>query len=136
MADWQKSTLADLFRPYTRGFLALIFFSFFYKSFYLVPSIFMMYSSERVMLSRNIMTLVFRTGIAIFLLVMMTVLESVRSRTLRRISIDLDRRIGQRVFDTLNRKYIDMKGASKTLILNDLNTFRDFCRRSGHPVSA
>jgi PrtD family type I secretion system ABC transporter len=126
MADWQKSTLADLFRPYTRGFIALIFFSFFTSLLYLVPSVYMMQLSERVMLSRNVTTLVFLTGIAIFLLLMMTFLESIRSRTLRRISIDLDQRIAQRVFETLNRKYLDMKGASKSLILSDLNTFRDF----------
>jgi len=126
MADWPKSTLADLLRPYRRGFAALIFFSFFTSLLYLVPSVYMMQLSERVMLSRNVMTLVFLTGIAIFLLLMTTVLESVRSRTLRRISIDLDARIGRRVFDTLNRKYLDMKGASKSLILSDLNTFRDF----------
>lgn len=126
MADQQKSTLMDLFRPYMRGFGSLVFFSFFTSLLYLVPSVYMMQLSERVMLSRNVMTLVFLTGIAIFLLVVMTFLESVRSRTMRRISIDLDARISRRVFDTLNRRYLDMKGGSKGLILGDLYTFREF----------
>jgi PrtD family type I secretion system ABC transporter len=131
MTDWKKSTLANLFRPYTRGFISLIFFSFFTTLLYLVPSVYMMQLSERVMLSRNVTTLLFLTGIAIFLLLVMTFIESARSRTLRRISIDLDRRISYRVFDTLNRKYLDIKGASKSLVLNDLTTFRDFV---GGPV--
>ena len=115
MTDWKQHKLADLFRPYTRGIAALIFFSFFTSLLYLVPSVFMMQLSERVMLSRNVMTLLFLTGIAVFLLLVMVFLESARSRTLRRISIDLDHRISYRVFDTLNRKYMDIRAHRRTL---------------------
>ncbi len=59
---------ADLFRPYARGLISLVFFSFFTSLLYLVPSVYMMQLSESVMLSRNIMTLMFLTGIAVFLL--------------------------------------------------------------------
>jgi PrtD family type I secretion system ABC transporter len=131
MSDWKRNSLADLFRPYARGLISLVFFSFFTSLLYLVPSVYMMQLSERVMLSRNIMTLLFLTAIAVFLLVAMTFLEAARSRAMRRISIDLDRNIGHRVFDTLNRKYVDLKGASKSLILSDVNTFREFV---GGPV--
>jgi PrtD family type I secretion system ABC transporter len=86
----------------------------------------MMQLSERVMLSRNVTTLVFLTVIAFFLIGILTVLESVRYRVLHRISIGIDDRISQRVFDVLNRQNLKMTSASRGLVLNDLNTVREF----------
>ncbi len=126
MTVLKQHVIVDLLRPYSRALISLIFFSFFTSLLYLVPSIYMMQLSERVMLSRNLTTLLFLTIIAIFLLMVMTVVESVRSRALRRISIDMDQRIGQSVFDALNRKYLDIGAPAKGLILNDLNAFREF----------
>jgi PrtD family type I secretion system ABC transporter len=86
----------------------------------------MMQLSERVMLSRNVTTLVFLTIIAFFLIAILTVLESVRHRVLQRIAIGVDDRISQRVFDVLNRQHLKMTSASRGLVLSDLNTVRDF----------
>jgi PrtD family type I secretion system ABC transporter len=122
----KQNVIFDLLRPYSRALISLIFFSFFTSLLYLVPSIYMMQLSERVMLSRNFTTLLFLTVIAVFLLLVMTAVDSVRSRALRRISIDIDQRIGQSIFDTLNRKYLDIAAPAKSLILGDLNTFREF----------
>jgi PrtD family type I secretion system ABC transporter len=126
MSNVKQSLLKGLARPYLSGVVALIFFSFFSTLLNLVPPIFMMQLSERVLLSRNETTLLFLTLIALFLIGALTVLESVRAQTLARISVAVDAQIGARVFDLLNRRNLPMAESARNQVLNDLNTFREF----------
>ena len=80
MSNMKQNVLKDVFRPYLSGLASLVVFSFFSTLLNLVPPIFMMQLSERVMLSRNETTLLFLTLIAFFLIAALTVLDSIRAR--------------------------------------------------------
>ena len=131
MSNSKKSVLKDLLRPLFPGLIALVAFSFFTTLLNLVPPIFMMQLSERVMLSRNVTTLLFLAVIAVFLLAALTILEAIRMRVLARASVAVDGVLAGPVFDALNRRYLKMGQAGRNQILNDLSTFRDFV---GGPV--
>jgi PrtD family type I secretion system ABC transporter len=126
MSKLKQNVLKDIARPYFGGGIALVVFSFFTTLLNLVPPVFMMQLSERVMLSRNETTLLFLTVIALFLVGALTVLETLRSQVLARMSVSLDRQIGARVFDLLNRRNLPMAEAQRNQVLNDLNAFREF----------
>lgn len=126
MRTLNTNVIKDLLRPDFPAVIAIILFSFFTTILNLVPPIYMMQLSERVMLSRNVTTLVFLTVMALFLIVVLTVLDTIRHRALQRMSIGLDERISRRVFDILNRQNLKMTAAVRSLVLNDLNTFREF----------
>ena len=131
MANKKQNVLKESFRPYLPGLVSLIVFSFFSTLLNLVPPIFMMQLSERVMLSRNETTLLFLSVIALFLVAALTIIESIRAQTLARASVAVDEQIGERVFDLLNRHTLQMPEATKNQVLNDLNAFREFV---GGPV--
>jgi PrtD family type I secretion system ABC transporter len=131
MSNVKQNVLKDVFRPYLSGVASLVAFSFFSTLLNLVPPIFMMQLSERVMLSRNETTLLFLTVIAFFLIAALTVLDSIRAQTLARISVAIDTEIGGRAFDLLNRRNLRMAEPAKNQVLNDLNVFREFV---GGPV--
>jgi PrtD family type I secretion system ABC transporter len=126
MSNVKQNVLKYLLRPYLPGAIALIFFSFFSTLLNLVPPIFMMQLSERVLLSRNETTLLFLTLIAIFLIGALTVLETIRTQTLARVSVAIDAQIGERVFDLLNRRNVPLAEGVRNQLLHDLNVFREF----------
>lgn len=126
MSNANQNVLKDVFRPFLPGLASLFFFSFFTSLLNLVPPLFMMQMSERVMLSRNETTLIFLTVIALFLVVALTVLDSIRNRTVSRISVAFDAQIGERVFDVLSRRHLRMADTAKNQVMSDLNTVRDF----------
>src|SRR3569833_649405 len=105
---------------------SLVFFSFILALMYLVPSVYMYQLFERVFQSRSQETLLSLGAIVLFLCVVWTVIEVVRTRTLRRISVALDQRISKRVFEALNRQTDSLPTASRNAILQDLQTVRDF----------
>lgn len=122
----KQNVIKDVLRPEYPALGSLVLFSFVTSILHLVPAIYMIQLSERVMLSRNETTLFFLAAIAVFLITMLTVLDAIRQRTLQRVSVRLDERIGERVFDVLHRRNVDMPAAAKGLVLSDLNTVRDF----------
>jgi PrtD family type I secretion system ABC transporter len=117
--------LAEM-REYRSAFAGLLFFSFIITVLFLVPSLFMQQVFERVMQSRNISTLIALSTIVVFLTAIWTILEVIRSKILQRISFSLDEKISARVFDGLNRQTDTLPAASRGVILQDLNTLRDF----------
>jgi PrtD family type I secretion system ABC transporter len=126
MASLKQNKIKDALRPDSRALIAALCFSFFTSVLNLVPSIFMIQLSERVMLSRNEMTLLFLSVIAVFLIAILSALDGIRLRVLQRIGLSVDQRIAEDIFDILNRRNVAMPAAAKGLVLTDLNTFRDF----------
>jgi len=126
MSNVKQNVLKDIFRRYLRGVFALIVFSFFSTLLNLVPPIYMMQLSERVLLSRNEMTLLFLTVIALFLIASLTVLETIRSQILARISVSIDNEIGERVVDLVNRRTLAASESVRNQAMNDLNLLREF----------
>ena len=126
MSNSNKNVVKDVFRPLLPGIASLVIFSFFTTLLNLVPAVFMMQLAERVMLSRNETTLTFLAVIAMCLMIALTIIDSIRTRILSRISVAFDAKIGERLFDALNRRHLRMADTARNQILNDLNIFRDF----------
>ena len=79
MAEAKTNIIRDELRPVYPAIASIMFFSFITSLMSLVPSIYMMQLSERVMLSRNEPTLLFLTLIALFLLGVWPVFDAIRS---------------------------------------------------------
>ncbi len=122
----ENTYLLGEMREFKPAFVGLLFFSFITTLLFLVPSLFMQQVFERVMQSRNTSTLIALTSIVVFLTIIWTALEVIRIKVLQRISFSLDEKISARVFDGLNRQTDTLPAASRGVILQDLNTIRDF----------
>jgi PrtD family type I secretion system ABC transporter len=113
-------------RKFLPAFGSLAFLSFILALMYLVPSIFMQQLFERVFQSRSMETLMFLALIVLFLCAMWTTVEIVRLRALQRMSVALGDRINARVFDVLNRRMEALPSTSRGVVLQDLQTIREF----------
>jgi ABC-type protease/lipase transport system fused ATPase/permease subunit len=113
-------------RSYYPAFGSLFVFSFFTTLLGLVPTVFMLQLSERVLASRNELTLLFLLVIATFLIAVGGLLDSLRQQSLTRVSLSLDERISGSVFDAMNRRASTLSVKVRSLVLNDLNIVRDF----------
>jgi len=91
----------------------------------LAPTIYMMQVSDRVMTSRNLVTLLMLSLIALAIFAVMGVLEWARSRVLVRLGVRLDRRIGARLLSLSHRFEVENLGDSRRL-LSDLTQLRTF----------
>jgi ATP-binding cassette, subfamily C, bacterial EexD len=79
-------------------FLVVGVFSFFINLLLLTAPLYMLQLFDRVLSSRNTSTLVALTVIAVLMLVVMGLLETIRSRVLVRVSARLNERLANRVF--------------------------------------
>jgi PrtD family type I secretion system ABC transporter len=113
-------------RRFRAAFWALLFFSFIINLLSIVPTIYMLQLFERVMQSRSESTLLLLTGIAAVLILIWTVLESVRTSILQRVAVAMDQRIAHVVFDALNRQTDNLTSVNRNRVLQDLNVLRDF----------
>ena len=98
LLDPQQSELHEALLSLRRIFLVAGVFSFFINALLLVPSLYMMQVYDRVLNSRNEMTLLMISLITLGLYALLGALEWVRSQLLVRASVRLDKRLNERVF--------------------------------------
>jgi PrtD family type I secretion system ABC transporter len=126
----QVSVLKRALRSCRGAFYATAVFSFFINLLMFVQPLYMLQVYDRVLVSRSEPTLVFLTLIAGGMLLLMALLELVRSRVLVRVGAHLDRQLSLRVFravfDPANRQ-----AGVGPQTLADLNTVREFLTGSG-----
>lgn len=92
----------------------------------LAPTVYMFEVYDRVVNSRNAMTLAMLT-LAVFLAIgVMEVLEWARSETLREAGAALDRALAPRVFTAIHAAHLRQGGAAGAQPLMDLRAVRDF----------
>lgn len=114
-----------------RLFIHAAVFSFFINLLLLAPSIYMMQVFDRVMASRSNPTLFFLSiGVAGALLLMM-VLEVLRSRLLVAAGVHIDRRLGQTVAWRLLENAARLQGQDNQGATRDLMTVRNFLTGTG-----
>lgn len=123
------SALKRALRTCRGAFWATAGFSFVINLLMFVQPLYMLQVYDRVLVSRSESTLVFLTIIAGAMLLMMAMLELVRSRVLVRVGAHLDRQLSHKVFravfDPANRQSVG------TQALGDLNTVREFLTGAG-----
>ncbi|MCR9257298.1 MAG: type I secretion system permease/ATPase [Alphaproteobacteria bacterium] len=110
----------------TRGAFGTVgLFSLFSNLLMLASPLYMMQLYDRVLSSRSEATLIGLTVIVVFLLVIMTLIDTFRSRILVRISGKLDKQINRRVFEAVFKMGL-RGGEAGSQPLRDLDTVRQF----------
>src|SRR6202044_2168122 len=105
--------------------------SFFINILAFVGPLYMLQIYDRVITSRNIMTLIALTIIAAFLLIVYATLEKIRSAILVRLGVlfsDLSR---SKLFDAVLKGNLLQPGRGHSQALRDLDTIREFLTGSG-----
>ncbi|WP_244488028.1 type I secretion system permease/ATPase [Aureimonas sp. Leaf454] len=113
------------------NFLFVVLFSFFINLLLFVSPLYMIQVYDRVLASRNEVTLVMVTILAVALLVVYAALESIRSRILVRTGARFDKFIGQTVFKTSFRGHLRSPGGGYSQPIRDLDTVREFLTGGG-----
>jgi ATP-binding cassette, subfamily C, bacterial len=123
--------IADAIRSTRTGFFTAILFSFFINILAFVGPMYMLQIYDRVITSRNTMTLIALTVIAAFLLIVYASLEKIRSAVLVRLGILFSTIARTRLFDAVLRGNLLQPGRGHTQALRDLDTIREFLTGSG-----
>ncbi|NKD88601.1 type I secretion system permease/ATPase [Haematospirillum sp. 15-248] len=113
------------------GFYATAGFSFFINLLLFVSPIYMLQVYDRVLSSRSTPTLVMITLAALFALVVMAVLEAIRSRVLVRTGLQIDRALNRRVFASVFRHTVRHPEGSQSQALRDIDSLREFLTGPG-----
>jgi PrtD family type I secretion system ABC transporter len=126
----RSKQLTAAFASVRGTFLATAGFSFFINLLMFVGPLYMLQVYDRVLTSRNEMTLVMLTLIALAMLGVFGVLELVRSRVLVRIGCQLDRKLKDRVFSSVFAQSRGT-GSGSAQALRDLDSVREFLTGAG-----
>lgn len=121
----QPSPLLNILLENRSAWIAVFVFSAVINMLMLAPTVYMMQVSDRVMTSRNMMTLLMLTLLVLAIFAVMGALEWARSRVLVRLGVRLDRRIGPRLLSLSHRFEIEKLGDGRRL-LGDLAQVRSF----------
>jgi len=111
------------------GFSILI--GFFINILALVAPMYMMQVYDRVIMSRNMTTLLMLTIVSGALLISYALLEASRSRTLVRAGILFDLQSSDQVFDTVQRASLASRNGSTAQGLRDLDRVREYLTGNG-----
>ena len=126
-----SSELAQALLGFRKAFLHVGAFTAFINLFWLTPSIYMMQVYDRVLASRNEITLLALSLIAVGLYVLMAVLEWIRSLVLVKVSNGLDAVLSPRVYGSTFELNLRGGSANAANTLGDLATVRQFLTGPG-----
>ena len=126
-----KSELSAAIWSLRRIFYMTGAFSFFINMLLLVPTIYMLQIYDRVLSSRNELTLWFLTLIMLGLYLLMGAIEGVRSRLLVRAGMQFDDALNKRVFTAAFEQNLRAGNASAGQALVDLTNIRQFVTSAG-----
>ncbi|WP_336489256.1 type I secretion system permease/ATPase [Methylobacterium nigriterrae] len=108
-----------------------LIFSLFINILLLVGPLYMLQVYDRVLASRNEMTLIGLTVIAAFALLVYAALEALRARVLVRGGVAFDQRIAEPIFGAVHRGNILCPDAGHGRALRDVDTLREFLTGPG-----
>jgi len=117
-------TVRRLLQPLSKPLIALWLLSALLPFFWLVPPLYMQQIMSRVALSRSLGSFWSITALSIFLLVMQTVVEHLRSTALRRMGVDAGRRLQDAAFSRLEKT--QAPPTVFTTILGEIAYLREF----------
>lgn len=126
-----RSELAATLWAFRREFAVVGIFSMVANVLLLTPTIYMLQVYDRVLASRNEMTLLAVSLIALFLLAVMAFAEWSRSRLLVRSGVRLDEQLSTRVFNASFEASLSQSGANPARAFGDLTEIRQFLTGAG-----
>lgn len=92
----------------------------------LAPTVYMLEVYDRVVNSRNDLTLLMLTLMVVLAYAVMELLEKVRSSLMRTAGVRLDNTLSERVYDAMFQGFLKRQVGSSMQVLNDLRTVREF----------
>lgn len=92
----------------------------------LAPMFYMMWLFDRVLNSKNELTLLMLTIIVVFFYLMWGGLEAIRSYIVIHISKHIDARLNEQVYDAAFQKALKQQGVNAVQAINDLTVLRQF----------
>ena len=125
------NVLSEAFRATRTGFFTAMVFSLFINILAFVGPLYMLQIYDRVITSRNLMTLAALTLIAAFLLLIYATLEKIRSAVLVRLGILFSTLARSRIFDAVLKGTLVQPNGGHTQALRDLDTIREFLTGTG-----
>jgi ATP-binding cassette, subfamily C, bacterial exporter for protease/lipase len=125
------SELSLALTSFKSAFKTIAIFSALINLLMLVPSLYMLQVYDRVLASRNEMTLLLLTLMVVFAFILMAALEFVRSFALIRISSQLDMQLNKRVYTAAFEQNLKFSGSNAGQALLDLATVRQFVSGNG-----
>jgi ATP-binding cassette subfamily C protein len=125
------NVLSEAFRATRTGFFTAIIFSFFINILAFVGPLYMLQIYDRVITSRNLVTLAALTVIAAFLILVYAALEKIRSAVLVRLGILFSTLARTRLFDAVLKGSLLQPNGGHTQALRDLDTLREFLTGTG-----
>jgi len=111
--------------------VAVVVFSFFLNLLVFVGPLYMLQVYDRVLASRNSLTLLMITGLAIALLAVYAALEVLRSRLLVRTGVLFDDILSKPVLQTAFRGYVRKPGGAYAQAPRDVDSMREFVTGAG-----
>jgi PrtD family type I secretion system ABC transporter len=130
----RQSELSQALSGCQSGLIAVAAFSAFINLLMLVTPLYMLQVYDRVLMSRSVDTLLALSLLAASLLVVMALLEAVRSRILVRLAGKIDLDYSQRILNALFRANLLSAGRGSSQSVQDFDTVRQFL--SGPPLIA
>ena len=127
----ERSELAEAIAAFRSVFLATGSFSFAVNLLLLAPALYMLQVYDRVLSSRNEVTLTMLTVIVVGLFALEAALEFVRSRILIRAGAALDLKLNARVFDASFERSLKARDGNPAQALTDLTHIRQFLSGKG-----
>ena len=118
-------------RAIAPAFVTAIIFSFFINLLVFVPALYMLQIYDRVLGTRNLVTLGGITVIAAFLLMVWAALETLRSRLLVRAGLLFDERFAAPMFRMVHRGLLRQPNMFNQQYLRDVDVIREFLTGAG-----
>lgn len=126
-----KQFIFALYKKFHREFLLLMLFSFIVNLLMIVPSIYMLQIFDRIMISRNQVSLIAITIIVVFLFFMMALAEYLRSKLLVNVSNTLDKEINSSIFKISFQEYLREPKQNPLEPFSDFTNIRQFFTGAG-----
>ena len=126
-----SNPLQQAYKKFRAIFGATILFSFFVNLLMFVGPLYMLQIYDRVLASRNEMTLVMITVAAVALLITYGMLEFVRSRMLVRAGLQFDSILSRPLFDRVARMQLVNPSSGARTALGDADKVRSFITGQG-----
>lgn len=127
----QKNSLQAAYNKFRSTMVATIVFSFFTNLLMFVGPLYMLQVYDRVLASRNEMTLIMITGIAVAMLLCYGLLEFTRSRLLVRAGLQFDEVLASPVFHRVVQQKTSLPASQAQVALTDIDKVREFMTGQG-----
>jgi ATP-binding cassette subfamily C exporter for protease/lipase len=120
------SLLGTAWESVSSKFLQVLLFSVVVNVLILAPTWYMLEVFERVLNSKNINTLLLLTLLVLGIYLVLGMLDWVRSQIMQAVSLDLDKKIRDRLFSAIFKAKLKQHQAGAVESFNDLKTIQDF----------